>query len=63
VVGAGGIPIYPGGERLCLSACPVDGEVKKNCRTPLRITSGTALKNCSICFYSVHKLGNIRKAS
>ena len=29
VVGAAGIPIYPEGGRLCLSACPGDGEVKK----------------------------------
>ena len=31
MVGAAGtgIPIYPGGRRLCLSDCPGDGEVKK----------------------------------
>jgi len=28
-VGAAGIPIYPWGGRLCLSACPEDGEVKQ----------------------------------
>jgi len=27
--GAAGIPIYPGGGRLCLSACLGGGEVKK----------------------------------
>jgi len=31
VVGAAGILIYPAGGRLCLSACPDDGEVKKCC--------------------------------
>ena len=29
MVGAAGIPIYPKGGRLCLSACPGDGGVKK----------------------------------
>ena len=29
--------------RLCLSACPGDGQVKKIVATPLRIISGTAL--------------------
>jgi len=28
-VGAAGIQLYHGGGRLCLSACPGDGEVKK----------------------------------
>ena len=36
------IPIYPGGGRLCLSACLGDEGVEKNCR-PLKIISGTAL--------------------
>jgi len=45
VVGAADIPIYPGGGRLCFSACPGDGEVKKNCRppSPEYKISGTAL--------------------
>ena len=30
-----GIPIYLRGEHLCLSACPGNGEVIKNCRPPL----------------------------
>ena len=42
MVGAAGIPIYPEGGRLCLSACPGDGEVKKN-SAPQRIISGTVL--------------------
>ena len=33
-MGAAGIPIYPGGGRLCLSTCPGDGRVKKNYRPP-----------------------------
>ena len=32
-----------GGGRLCLSACPGDGKVKKLPSIPLRIISGTAL--------------------
>ena len=40
---AAGIPIYPEGARLCLSACPGNGQVKKIVATPLRIISGTAL--------------------
>ena len=47
--GAAGIPIYPGGGRLCLSACPGDGEVKKKLPLPTRIISGTALRfSCNI---------------
>jgi len=41
-VGGAGIPIYPGGGRLCLSGCP-----------PLRIISGTALSNSS---YKKHNI-------
>ena len=47
-MGAAGLPIYPGGGRLCLSACPGDGGVKKNCRPPPRIISGTALKDVDL---------------
>ena len=43
MVGAAGIPIYPKGGRLCLSACPGDGKVKKLPSIPLRIISVTAL--------------------
>jgi len=45
VVGAAGIPIYPGGGRLCLSACPGMEKSKKIAtHPPLRIISGMALK-------------------
>ena len=45
MVGAAGIPIYPGGGRLCLAACPGDGEVKKNCHPPpVGIIAGTVLR-------------------
>jgi len=48
-VGTAGIPIYPGGGRLFLSACPGDGGgVKKNFRPPPRIISGTALKDVDL---------------
>ena len=54
--GAAGIPIYPGGGRLCLSACPGDGEVKKIAAHPLRIISGTALtvELCLPAIYHIH---------
>jgi len=50
VVVAASITIYPGGGRLCLSACPGDGKVKKIAVHPLRIISGTALKKWQAYF-------------
>ena len=53
MVGAAGIPIYPGGGRLCLSGCPGDGEVKK-IAVPPRIISGTALMHSLMITVGLH---------